>query len=385
MQIQYDFLLFENFYRAVNHNKDVDIIAKFLRTLNYTVGILDVCPFNNYKFEKDFPVLKTKHQYNPIKGRIRFIPSRIANILDDLRWNWHLHKVLNEYKWKYKHLYVGSYYTKMIPFWFFDIPKTSSVFFWGLRSFWLHEYKYGFSIRGINSFFLSRLVKHYENLKFFVSDENIKEEFIALGIPPKRLVLRYERFIEKMPPAKKESSDVCQFLSIGSLRRGKRIEMIVSALGGITESYKYYIAGRAEGDYDKVIQNAICDNSNIVRKNHRLTEEEFNDLMDNSSYLVLCDVRPPSCVTNGTMNEALLKGMPIIAPNYNPYKSAVEQYNVGFLFDPDAKDSLHKVLEEAVITNPNTFKTGIEKYQQTLLFDRVLSAFDKDLKFSLAE
>lgn len=385
MQIQYDFLLFENFYRAVNHNKDVDIIAKFLKTLNYKVGILDVCPINNYKFEKEFPVLKTKHQYNPIKGRARFIPSRVANILDDLRWNWHLHKVLNEYKGKYKHLYVGSYYTKMIPFWFFDIPKKSSVFFWGLRSFWLQEYKYGFSIRGINSFFLSRLVKHYENLKFFVSDDNIKEEFLTLGISPKRLVLRYERFIEKMPPAKKESGAVCQFLSIGSLRRGKRIEMIVSALRGITESYKYYIAGRAEGNYDKVIQNAICDNFNIVRKSHRLTEEEFNDLMDNSSYLVLCDVRPPSCVTNGTMNEALLKGMPIIAPNYNPYKSVIETYHVGFMFDPDIEGSLHEALGKAIRTDPVMFQENIKKYQRTLLFDEVLDVFGRELSNSLRE
>lgn len=380
----YDFLLFENFYRAINHNKDVDIIAKFLKKLNYTVAILDVCPINNYRFEMGLPVLKTKHQYNPIKGRVRFIPSRVANILDDLRWNWHLHKVLKEYKGKYKHLYVGSYYTKMIPFWFFDIPKTSSVFFWGLRSFWLQEYKYGVSLRGINSFFLSRMVKHCKNLKFFVSDDNIKSEFIDLGISPNRLVLRYERYIDEMPPVRNVLNNKCSFLSIGSLRREKRIEMIVSAFDGISEPYRYYIAGRAEGDYDKVIQNAINGNPNIVRNGNRLTEEEFNDLMDNSDYLVLCDVRPPSCVTNGTMNEALLKGIPIIAPNYNPYMSVIEKYHVGIMFDPNIEGSLHEALEKAARTSSRSFRNGIEKYQQTLLFDRVLSAFNQDIKLSLS-
>ena len=155
MQEHYDFIVFENFYRAVNHNKDVDIISRFLTTLGYKTAILDVCPKNNYNFWEEVPLLKTRHQFNPVKGRYRFIPSRVCNYIDDLRWNWHLHKILNEVKGTYDHLYVGSYYNKMLPIWFFDVPQKSNVYFWGLRSFWIYEYKYSHSIRALNSFFLN--------------------------------------------------------------------------------------------------------------------------------------------------------------------------------------------------------------------------------------
>lgn len=383
MHRNYDFLLFENFYRAVNHNKDVDIIAGFLTELGYEVAIVDVCPLNQYHFMEGIPVLHTTHQFRPLKGRSKLLPERLCNIFDDYRWNWHLHKVMKEMKGRYKHLYVGSYYTKMIPIWFRDIPKTSSVFFWGLRSFWLQEYKYSHSLRSVNSYFLYRMVKINKNLKFFVSDENIKKEFLDLGIEPGRLVLRYERFVKEMPPARTYNSVACKFLSIGSLRRDKRIERIANALKNVSMPYQYVIAGKSAGNYEAEIEKAIAGNSSITRMNKRLSEEEFNDLMDTSSYLVLCDVRPPSCVTNGTMNEALLKGMPIIAPNYNPYKSAVEEYGVGLLFDPNEEGALQKALEKAIELGPSAFSKGIVKYQQTLLYETVLNAFNRDLKESL--
>ena len=83
------------------------------------------------------------------------------------------------------------------------------------------------------------------------------------------------------------------------------------------------------------------------------------------------------------MNEALLKGMPIIAPNYNPYKSAVEEYGVGLLFAPNEEGALQKALEKAIELGPSAFSKGIVKYQQTLLYETVLNAFNRDLKESL--
>lgn len=383
MHEHYDFLVFENFYRAVNHNKDVDIISIFLTKLGYKVAIPDVFPLNNYKFWDGVPTLRTKHQFTPLKGNSKWLPGRACNILDDIRWNWHLHKVLKEMKGKYNHLYVGSYYTKMLPIWFFDIPKASNVYFWGLRSFWLHEYKYSHSIRGLNSFFLNLLVKRYDNLRFFVSDEAIKEEFVKLNVAPHRLVLRYERFVAEIPPFRTAGNEVCTLLSIGSFRAEKRIEKIVSALSEIKIPYKYIIAGKADDIYGKVIESALKEAKNVERINKRLTDDEFNEIFDSCDYLILNDIKPPSCVTNGTMNEALLKGKPIIAPNYEPYKSVVEKFGVGILFNPDEEGSLQSVIERAIITQPNSFKKALVKYQETLTFEVVLEVFRKDLEYSL--
>lgn len=379
----FDFIIYENFYRAVNHNKDVDIIARFLKTLNYKVAILNVCSLNNYKFWDGVPLLNTKHQFKPVDRDSSILHHRICNIIDDIKWNWHLHKVMKEIKGRYGNLYVGSYYTKMLPIWFYDVPKNANIYFWGLRSFWLHEYKYSHSIRGINSFFLNLLVKKYDNLRFFVSDENIKKEFIDLGVASHRLVLRYERYIDEIPPFITAHNNTRVLLSIGSFRQEKRIEKIVSALDKVNAPYKYVIAGKADDIYSKVITEAIEGKNHIERFNHRLTDKEFNDIFNSADYLVLCDQKPPSCVTNGTMNEALLKGKPIIAPNYEPYKSIVEKFHVGFLFDPDKEGSLNAAIESALKTAPASFEDSLKKYQATLTFDVVLEVFKKDLEYSL--
>lgn len=294
---------------------------------------------------------------------------------------------MRQLRGKYRNLYAGSYFVHMTIGWLKEIPDTASVFFWGLRSSRLIEHKLKpFSKVALPAYRLRRYFDHHQNLKFFVSDEIIRNEFIELGISPRRLVVRPERYIEHTPSAivPKETSKGLNLLSIGSLRETKRIENVLDALRLLNDdTITYTIAGKASDEYEAIIKNHSNGLQGVIRRNYRIPEEEYNQLIEQCGFLILCDRQQLSSVTNGTMNEALLKGKPIIAPNYNPYKFYIEKYGIGIAFDPQSIESLSSAIRNAKQKGVACFTDNINNYQQTLLFDVVAERFGKELAESL--
>ena len=151
---------------------------------------------------------------------------------------------------------------------------------------------------------------------------------MKLGFNAERLVHRPERVIEHLPENLNidKTSKQCRYiLSIGFLRPSKRVDLIINAFNQIDDvKIRFIIAGKASSDYGygEKINKLASDNKIIERIDKRLEEEEYNSLIKNSTYLLICDERQLSSVTNGTMNEALLSGIPIIAPK-NGIKLAI--------------------------------------------------------------
>ena len=387
----YDFILFENYYQAFNHYKDLCIIARYLMRCGYSVAIADVfgeaenCKIEevpHISFDKKCPVSISENGV------------RRTDIISNIKHSWkrkqidgYLKYVMRQLRGKYHNLYAGSYFVHMTIGWLKEIPDNTSVFFWGLRSSRLIEHKLKpFGKKALPAFRLRRYFDHHKNLKFFVSDEIIREEFIELGISPNRLVIRPERYIEKMPSGSfhKEASNRLGLLSIGSLREAKQIEKILDVLKQLNDdTITYTIAGKASDEYEKLIKSHSNGLQGVIRRNYRIPEEEYNQLIEQCDFLILCDRQQLSSVTNGTMNEALLKGKPIIAPNYNPYKFYIEKYGIGITFDPESIESLSSAILDAKQKGVACFTDNIKNYQRTLLFDVVAERFGKELAESL--
>ncbi len=387
----YDFILFENFYQAFNHYKDVCIIAQYLLRCNYSVAIADV-----FGEAKNCQVEDVPHISFDKNCPIPFSENAVCrtDIISNIKNSWkrkqiddYLIYVMRQLRGKYRNLYAGSYFVHMATGWLKEIPDTASVFFWGLRSSRLIEYKLKpFSKVALQAYRLRRYFDRHQNLKFFVSDEIIRDEFIELGISPNRLVVRPERYIEKMPSdiLHKDTSKGLSLLSIGSLRETKRIESILDALKQLNDdTITYTIAGKASLAYETMIGDHSNGLQGVSRRNYRIPEEEYNELFQQCDFLILCDKQQLSSVTNGTMNEALLKGKPIIAPNYNPYKFYIKKYGIGVLFDPQSIESLSSAIMDAKQKGVAYFTDNIRNYQKTLLFDVVTERFGKELTESL--
>lgn len=385
----YDFILFENWHLATNHHKDVGLIAYMLKECGYTVAVADVYQNINKNFIEEVPCITIQHKATlleyPQSGLMSKWPfKKIIGAINQRKEALHLKCVMNEIRGRYKHLYCGSYYVKMPIGWLRMIPDNSDAFFWGLRSARLVQYRKNiFDLAGVGSYCLRKYFDKHPNLKFFVSDQLICDEFLNLGVASNRLVVRPERFIEDYSVDKNGNEVVFSLLSIGSLRPEKRIEFILESLcrlGG--KDIRYTIAGASKRGYERVIEEGIKKTSNgmVKRLNYRLSENEFNELIDNADFLVLCDKPQASNVTNGTMNEALLAGVPIIAPNYDPYKYFIEQYHVGVMFDPDKEGSLDAAIQKAKQLGKKAFVQPIHNYQSLYLRKNVVKDFAESLK-----
>ena len=384
----FDFVLFENFYLAKNHYKDVCIIAEMLKRSGYTVAIADVFNEADQCHVPDVPhiIVDNKCVVPLEEYRSSFkLWQNLVNYYRRFRIAKYLKRVMLQLKGQYRHLYAGSYYTRMSTAWLKEIPSSSSVFFWGLRSSRLIEHLHNHSLKNkIYSRRLRKYVDMHKNVKFFVSDELIREEFMGLGIPPIRLVHRPERLIEKLPERRISHSSNLKLLSIGSIRENKRIEIILDALKDINDEMIYYtIAGKSSDEYNVLILDHMKGIKYVKRLNYRISDQEYEDLFMQCDFLVLCDKKQSSNVTNGTMNEALLKGIPIIAPNYPPYDYFVNQYQVGILFDPEDVNSLKDAILKAKHLGRMNFYEDILKYDEMFLFDSVVELFKKELSEAL--
>lgn len=383
----YDFILFENFHQATNHYKDICIIAQYLSSAGYAVAIADVFQEDKYCLVEGVPhiSLGVKRDIDlAVSGNKNKTLAFIHNALTQVRVSKYLYKVVKELHSQASFFYVGSYHCGMSLKWIKLLARDKVVFFWGLRSSRLMEFKFRpLSPVGINGFILWSYLKNNDNLKFFVSDELIKQEFIHTGISEARLIIRPERYIRALPKEKRSLNGTLKLLSAGTLRKAKRIELCLEALAKIGDSsISYTIAGRADSQYEGTIQSAIT-TQNVKRLNYRLSDDEYEQLFLSNDFLFLGDMKQPSLVTNGTMNEALLRGMPIIAPDYDPYRYYVALFGVGILYKPDDLESIIIAIKRAKEERCEVYQERIRNYARQYLYDNIVMELKKNLAVTL--
>lgn len=370
----YDFIIFEH-SRLRNHLVDLIAIGKMLKDSGYNVAIVDLEYGSDIIYNSGIPAIEVSHKlksFNKTKDYLKAIAEELSPLADNF--------------------YVGSVLSDTSIDWLKFFPSGKRLFVWGLRSFFFTYFKRLKFSRYYPGKFIQSLLNLYilrnnKNIRLFVSDEIIRDEFVELGVEPWRLVIRRERFCNGFHPAKEIRTATLKLLSIGALRPEKRIDLCIDAIEAINPplNIEFVIAGKAYSihGYDKMLLKRAVGNDSIQRIDRRLDEKEYNKLIHDCDFLLLCDERQPSCVTNGTMAEALLAGRPIIAPNYNPYKYIVEKYGVGLLYDLHDIRSIKEILKKAVASSPSDFVQGIMKYQEDFFYDRVINDFKQEMSHSL--
>lgn len=385
--MKYDFILFEDLYDSVNHYKDVCIIARMLNDCGYSVAIADVFREAQFCSDAQVPIIslstkKTRATLSLSKSNFSIFRV-IQNMWNRFRIDLYLKKVVIELSHLTNNIYAGTMHMGMPILWMKRIPSSVNIYLWGLRSYYLTYYKSrSFKIETIESKWLYSFFKSHANFKFIISDEIILKEFQALGFPTNRLILRPERLTDSICyPINRDS--ITKILCIGTLRPQKRIDICLDAFSAIShDNIEFTIAGKAYSDhgYDKLINSKIFGSKNVIRVDKRLNEEEYQNLFRSCDYLLLCDEKQLSSVTNGTMNEALLSGKPIIAPNHDPYKYVVERYNVGILYDLHNQESIKRAFLEAQLKSPLDFSDGLVAYQKTLMYNDAVASLKKQIE-----
>lgn len=374
MKNMYDFIIFEH-SGLQNHFVDLNNIGRMLRDSGYRVAIANVTNEANECADSEFPILDLDVRKDRYKSKNKYLKA-----------------VVNELSPLTKNFYVGSVLSSSSLSWLKYIPSHHKVFLWALRSFFFTYYKRirisrhfpeQFILSLKNRFITSRL----KNICFFVSEPIIIDELMNLGYQRERMVIRPERLTRELHPIQSRHNTPLSLLSIGVLREEKRIDLCIDALDSMGDDCGIHltVAGKAYKihGYDVKLEQRSAASNLVTRISHRLSDEEYQNLINQSDYLVLCDEKQPSCVTNGTMSESLLSGKPIIAPNYNPYKYYVEKYGVGILYELHNHESFISALNKAKTTPPQAFAKGLQRYQEDFMYDKAISAFSNELNRTL--
>lgn len=385
----YDFLLFENYHLAQHHRLDVLIIAKMLKSQGLKVAIFDIYHEDRADDIEGIPVLHWSSK-NPIPDDSWMIRKHTVfeTIIKSNIFQWQLHCYMKEVKSfiidKAKNFYCGSYHNGMSTV-FFDIQKP--CYWWGLRSERFH-----FSIRKLipSPHFGLHLLKERkkfirnQNQRLFISNPIIIEEHERLGISRGRMIIREERVVEKVSEANLQTLDKnISFLVIGQLREAKHVPFTIQAFRKANiDGATLKLIGRSQDEYEKEIQSAISKDKRIIRKNAFLEYDDFNKHFSESHFVVFADEQGPSCITNGTMTEALINHRPIICPNYNPYKYYIEKYNIGLMYEAGNVDSYAATMKIARDLGVEYFQTSIDEFLKTIRFDVVAKKLVEDLKLS---
>lgn len=385
----YDFLLFENYHLAQHHRFDVVIIAKMLKSQGLKVAIFDIYHEDDGDDVEGIPVLHwTSKTSIPDDSWMKRKHSVLETVFKSKLFQWQLYCYMKEVKSfitdKANNFYCGSYHNGMSTV-LFDIHKP--CYWWGLRSERMRfSWRKCFPSPSNGFHILMERILFLRNpfQRLFVSNQIIKDEFERLGVPRKRMAVREERVVEKPVGSNLNMLDHnVSFLVIGQLRKEKHIPTTIAAFkkANINGSVLKLI-GRSQGEYEKEISKAIDEDNRIFRLNAFLEYDDFNKHFSSSHFVLFADEEGPSCITNGTMTEALINHRPIICPNYNPYKYYIEKYGVGLLYDAGKEDSYASVLEKASKLGVQSFQPSIESFLHTIQFDVVATKLVRDIKNS---
>lgn len=383
---RFDFLLFENYHHATHHKFDLTLIARMLQSQGMRVAILNIyheekddefegIPVLNLPFSMPIPndhwQLQPKNKVHSLLAKIRFLWQQY----------WYFKRVIVYITPLADSFYFGSYHV-LLPKQLLRIDKPS--YFWGVRSNRMNNFlrkSKSDPMEALHAYLLKKNFFKNKNCRLFVSNEIIREEFISLGLEASRLVIREERCIEQTGNANLNLLDKHpSFLVIGQLRKQKNLPLTISAFkqANISNSHLYLI-GKSEGNYESVIENSIDDNERIERQNQYLEYDEFNQYFSKSHFVLFADEQGESCITNGTMMEALIHHRPIICPNYNPYRFYIEKYHVGLMYKPHDLNDYAIKLQEAAQIGVAAFVPHIEEFLQTILFNKVSRDFIQNI------
>lgn len=379
--MQYDFVLLENLYTVENHYKDLTILARLLKEADYTVAIADVfkeaslCKVDGIPHLslgiKSPTAFSTLHPYDQNHSRWKNLYRRIIK-------DFYLYRIILRLKGIASHVYLGSMTLDTPAFFFSAFERNTKYYMWALRSAALLYWKKGhIDLYYFVSKSLYNRSRNIHNLNLIVSNDIIKREFETnVGIESSRIITRPERIIENeisLNKKEKRTNQILSLLYIGTIRPSKNIGFCLEALKRLKDDrIVYTIAGRCREDklYGDEINKKASETPNAIRIDRYIPDEEYERLINDCDFVVLCDEKETSCASNGTMSEALLHGKPIIAPDINPFRNEVETYGIGYLYEYGNIDSLCEVLQKA-LSGRDVFVEKLEEYQNGFILRNV--------------
>lgn len=381
-----DIILFESYHLAKHHSYDVVLIARMLQSTGQKVAIFDLYHEVDEDSIEGIPVIHWTSKYRVPDDSWRARRHSVwETLIKSKKFQFDQHQYMKEalafIQDKADAFYCGSYHNGMSTV-FFQLQKP--CYWWGLRSERLRfswQKCIPLPMRGLHIWIERKRFLQNPYQRLFVSNQIIMDEHERLGVSRDRMVIREERVVEKETDANLQALDKnVSFLVIGQLRRPKNVQTSIEAFRKANvEGATLKLIGRAQEEYELEILSSIAGDKRIIRQNAFLEYNDFYKHFSKCHFVLFADEQGPSCITNGTMTEALINHRPIICPDYNPYSYYIDKYNIGLLYKAGNTDSYAETIRKATDMGVEYFQPKIDIFLQTIKFDAVAKKLVEDL------
>jgi len=219
-----------------------------------------------------------------------------------------------------------------------------------------------------------------QNSGFLVMSKSVRDELLALQ-PDARYILQehplYNHFGKKME--KQFSFEQLELdekkktlLFFGLIRDYKGLDLLISAMSLLDESYQLVIAGECYGDFGKY-QRAIDSSpahSRIKVYNRYIADDEVSKMFSAADLLV---TPYRSATQSGVIPIAYHFDIPVLATDVGGLKESIERAGTGLVCLPTA-ESLAENIQKFFRLNKEVFIANIQKEKQALSWEAFASA-----------
>ena len=219
-----------------------------------------------------------------------------------------------------------------------------------------------------------------QNSGFLVMSQSVRDDLLSLH-PDARYILKehplYNHFGEK-----KDKRLACEQLKLdpekktllffGLIRDYKGLDLLISAMSLLDESYQLVIAGESYGDFGKYLQ-AIESSpaySRIKALNRYIDDDEVPCLFSAADLLV---APYRSATQSGVIPVAYHFDVPVVATDVGGLKESIERAGTGLVCLPQV-ESLSESIQEFFRSNKEIFIANIQKEKKALSWEMFAGA-----------
>ena len=161
-------------------------------------------------------------------------------------------------------------------------------------------------------------------------------------------------------------------LTPGAIYRGKNIDFVLDVYKKYNLNFKYIIVGFPIGVYGRKIVKTVesLEKNTLITGIFRyLPDEEYKEMIQRSSFVLLPYSKERSNGISAVMHDAFENNTPIIAPNMRPFNYYVNKYSLGLLYAPN-EESFISVLKKASKIDTSIYKDNFEKFKKDFSYSK---------------
>lgn len=185
------------------------------------------------------------------------------------------------------------------------------------------------------------------------------------------------------------SNSLFDFITIGTLSRSKSHLLALSAFKKYGLPYRYLIAGLPRDTVGREVENQV----HKLERDTELTiqgefgyisNERYVEILRSTRYCLLPYDFTRGNISSQVMHDCFKYGVPIIAPNIEPFTWYVERYGIGLLYKEGDISSLAEVVKQAMNTPLEIFSAGFARLQQDHAIEAIRNGFLPLIRQALA-